>query len=369
MRLVLVLFFTGFLFSNSSLAQKPLYGFTAFPNDLSLEALAKTHELVIENSSLYAVHRDDGCIPWQEALSGEAFPEWLTNDWVDTRAQIPADIPISLHITPTHCILHQQKNDRIAMAEQCGAAEGEAGEMPEVLRGKPYNDPQIMTAYLNYARQFADIFEPTFFTIAIEMGDLARVHPEVWTSFAELINGTLEGLRESHPNIKLGVEFVLQTLMMPQVAKQVKPLTEQLDFLGISFYPYGSEFGEFYGVPALPEPPAQWLEPLRWLREYTDKPVAIIETGYTTKNRNVNGINFPGNEALQAAFLKDLIASAQADEYLFVVWFVPIDYEKLLEKLPDSDNKTAAYIWVNAGLLDSNLNPKPAWSIWQSLFK
>jgi hypothetical protein len=352
--------FLGMLYFNIIFAQKPLYGFTAFPYDLTFEALAKTHEFVVANSSLYAVHRDDGCIPWQEALDGAAFPEWLTRDWADTKAQIPADMPISLHITPT-------KNDRIAMAEQCGVAEGETGEMPEVLEGKPYNNPQIMTAYLNYARRFADIFEPTFFTIAIEMGDLSRVHPEEWESFAELIKGTLKGLRESHPKLKLSVEFVLQTLMMPQVAKQVKPLIEQLDFLGISFYPYGSEFGEFYGVPALPEPPAQWLEPLGWLRSYADKPIAIIETGYTTKNHNVNGINFPGNQALQAAFLKDLIAFAQADKYLFVVWFVPIDYEKLLEKLPDGDNKTAAYIWVNAGLLDSDLNPKPAWRIWQSL--
>jgi hypothetical protein len=343
-------------------AQTPrtLYGFTAFPYDLSQEALATTHELVVENSSIFAVHRDDGCIPWQEVLNGEAFPAWLTSDWADTKAQIPADMPISLHITPT-------KNDRYTLSEQCGDAEGEVGRMPEALENKPYNDLQIMTAYLNYARRFADSFEPTFFTIAIEMGELSRTDPEAWEMFAELMRKTLEGLRESHPKLKLGVEFVLQTLLIPQVAEQVKPLIEELDFLGISFYPYGSEFGEYYGVPALPEPPAQWLEPLEWLRRYTAKPIAIVETGYTTKDRKVNGINFPGNEALQAAFLKDLIQIAKDDQYLFVIWFVPVDYEKLLEKLPDGDNKTAAYIWVNAGLLDSNLQPKPAWNIWQGL--
>jgi hypothetical protein len=342
--------------------QKTLYGFTAFPYDLTLEAIDKVSELVVANSSLYAVHRDDGCVPWQEALSGEAFPAWLTHDWTDIKARVPAEMPISLHLTPT-------QQDRHTMAYQCGSTEGGKGVIPITFNSKMYNNPPVITAYLNYVRRAADIFEPTFLTIGIEMSELSLNHPDEWEPFAKLMTATLQGLRVSHPEIKLGVEFVLQSLLLPRVAEQVKPLVDQLDFLAISFYPYGSEFGEFYGAPALPEPPAQWREPLEWLRGYTDKPMAIVETGYATKTREVFGVKFPGDEALQEAFLKDLLTFAKEDNYLFVVWFVPVDYEKLLEKLPDSDNTEAATIWVNAGLWDSNLNPKPAWNIWQSLTK
>lgn len=341
-------------------SEKPLYGFTAFPYDLSLEAIDKVHELVVSNSSLYAVHRDDGCVPWAEALSGAPFPAWLEADWASIKARIPADMPISLHLTPT-------QQDRHTMAYQCGMAEGEEGVIPITLNGNTYNNPHVMTAYLNYVRRAADVFEPTFLTIGIEMSELSLSHPDEWEPFAELMLATLENLRAIHPEIKLGVEFVLQSLLLPRVAKQVEPLVKQLDFLGISFYPYGSEFGEFSGAPALPPPPAQWREPLEWLRGYTDKPIAIVETGYTTKTREVLGVRFPGDEALQEAFLKDLIAFAKEDSYLFVIWFVPVDYEKLLGKLPDTANTEAAHIWVNAGLFDSNLNPKPAWELWQKL--
>lgn len=361
MRITLASFLIGLFFlGNLTVGQnlvKPLYGFTAFPYDLSLEAIETVHDLVVENSSLYAVHRDDGCVPWQEALDGTAFPAWLANDWTDIKTRIPTQMPISLHLTPT-------QNDRYTMAYQCGTAEGEPGMMPAVLGGKPYNDLQVMIAYLKYVRRAVDVFKPSFLTIGIEMSELSLRHPDKWEPFAELMAVTLKGLRTSHPEIKLGVEFILQSLLLPRVAEQVKPLTEHLDFLGISFYPYGSEFGEFYGAPALPEPPAQWLEPLRWLRSYTGKPIAIFETGYTTKTRKVLGVDFPGTEELQTAFLKDLIEFSKMDQYLFVVWFVLVDYEKLLEKLPATTNTEAAKIWVNAGLLDSDLNPKPAWEFW-----
>jgi hypothetical protein len=343
-------------------ATPPLYGFTAFPYDLTLEAIDRVHEIILPNSSLYAIHRDDNCVPWAEALSGKNFPEWLEADWANIKSRIPYGMPISLHLTPT-------QNDRRTMAHQCGSAEGEVRDMPSVLDGKAYNDPQVMAAYLNYARRAAEVFEPTFLTLGIEMSELSLSHPDEWEPFVELMTATLEGLRASHPEIKLGVEFVLQSLLLPRVAEQVKPLIEHLDFLGISFYPYGSEFGEFYGAPALSGPPAQWREPLEWLRSYTDKPIAIVEAGYTTKNREVLGVRFPGNEALQEAFLKDLIVFAKEDTYLFVIWFVLVDYEKLLGKLPNTANTEAAKIWVNAGLFDSNLNPKPAWAAWQEVAK
>jgi hypothetical protein len=74
-------------------------------------------------------------------------------------------------------------------------------------------------------------------------------------------------------------------------------------------------------------------------------------------------------ERLQKDFLSALLRFAREEQYLFVVWFVPVDYDRLLAKLPAGDNAEAAKIWVNTGLFDGNVNPKSVWSIWQSLFK
>jgi hypothetical protein len=40
-----------------------LFGFTPFPYDFTLKAVKKTHDIITENSTIYALHFDNG-IPW-----------------------------------------------------------------------------------------------------------------------------------------------------------------------------------------------------------------------------------------------------------------------------------------------------------------
>jgi hypothetical protein len=66
-----------------------------------------------------------------------------------------------------------------------------------------------------------------------------------------------------------------------------QPLIAVSDYVGISFYPYASLFDENFGAPPYrSECPRR--EPLAWLRAYTDKPIAICETGFTSRD-----IEFP----------------------------------------------------------------------------
>jgi hypothetical protein len=76
-----------------------LAGFTAFPYDLSLEAIDKVHEIILPNSQLYAIHFDR-CLPWSEALENKPFPEWLQRDWQDIKTRIPATHTVYVAVTP-----------------------------------------------------------------------------------------------------------------------------------------------------------------------------------------------------------------------------------------------------------------------------
>jgi hypothetical protein len=159
--------------------------------------------------------------------------------------------------------------------------------------------------------------------------------------------------------------MVLSSIMVSSVGSMVKPIIDASDYLGISFYPYGDNAA--IGLPALPAPPYQWRNPLAWLKTYTTKPIAICETGYTTKNHVVNAgvnINYTGDETMQAIFVRELIQTAKREGYLFVVWFVSIDYEALLAKLPADLAWTK--IWVNTGLVTPDLQAKPAFWEWQA---
>src|SRR5215510_13979112 len=95
--------------------QGVLYGFTAFPYDLTLEAIDRVHEIILPNSNLYAVHFDR-CLPWREALENKPFPEWLQRDWQDIKDHIPATHTVYVAVTPTAI-------DRHSLAPACGEKE------------------------------------------------------------------------------------------------------------------------------------------------------------------------------------------------------------------------------------------------------
>jgi hypothetical protein len=72
-----------------------------------------------------------------------------------------------------------------------------------------------------------------------------------------------------------------------------------------------------------------------------------------------------GSASLQKQYIEDLARIAVKDDYLFVVWFLVIDYDALYKKLPEGDGSNR--IWRNIGFLDAKLEPKPAWDSWQSI--
>ncbi len=337
-----------------------LYGFTAFPHDYTAESGDEVHALILPNETLYAQHMDQ-CLPWYEALSGDPFPAWLQGDLAEINSRKTKAQTLYVAMTPT-------ANDRKSLAAACGAEEGEERDLPPEIAGAAFDAPAVETAYLAYVRRIIDTLKPAYVNIGIEMSELALQQPKDWPAFERLFRHTVDGLRQSHPKVKVGLELVLQSIMKPSVGAMVKPAADYGDYVGISFYPYGSAFGEMFGAPALPPPPEQWRAPLRFLRDWTTKPVAFAETGYTTEDVRINvgdGIDFPGTAELQTAFLTDLIDEAVHQRYLFVVWFVPVDYTKLLAKL-DALGAGAEWmkIWVHAGLWDAELQPKPAFGVW-----
>jgi hypothetical protein len=339
----------------------PLYGFTGFPYELSAESLDVVGELIAPASNLYAIHLDGPCIPWTEASTGEPFPEWLTSDWDETVERIPVGHTVYVAITPTQV-------DRLSLQAPCGVSENEPGTMPAALEGKGFSDPAVVAAYIAYAERVIGQFEPAFVNLAIEITEMSLASPETWEEFEPLYLETLESLRVSYPETQFGLEVVLQSLMVERVGEQMRPAIEASDYMGISFYPYGGEYGEAVGAYPLPAPPDQWLEPLAFARAYTDLPLAICETGYTTVDITlpVNpdfDLHFNGDEELQTAFTRDLVDITTADGYLFVVWFVPVDYPVLLEQMGAGEGDPGR-IWMHAGLWADPETPKPALAEW-----
>lgn len=343
----------GLLLGSAWTHAQPLFGFTPFPYDLSAEAVERTNAIVRDNSTIVALHLDDG-IPWDEMLDHKPLPKAILKEWADWAKAIPPGRPVYLGLAPL-------AKDRKSLAPAKG------GSMPWVLKLAQLDDRTVKNAYLEYARRAVEQFHPTYLNLGIEAGELASRRPRDWDEFEALYRHVAQGLKRDYPQLKIGISFGLQSLRKPDVAQRVKGLIDASDFLCLSFYPHMSPFGEKFGDPALREGVDAWREPLDWVRRYTSKPLAICETGYSTQNASLRSfdLNLKGSEQLQASYVRELAQYAERDRYLFVVWFLAVDYDRLYERMGgNSKDNEVNLLWRNIGLMSGDLRPKPAWAEW-----
>lgn len=334
----------------------PYFGLHPFPYDFTTEALDKVHELAENNGSLAVVQRDNG-IPWAEALKNARFPSAVENEWNDLARRLPDGRATYLALAPL-------AEDRVSLSPHSNGS-----STPGALRRARLNDDSVKTAYLNYARRAVQRFRPQFLNLGLEAGEMAARKPERWPEFVDLYMHVRSMLKREYPDLQIGISFGLPALMEPAVAERSKALVEASDYLCLSFYPYMSEFYEKFGAKRLPDPPAQWREPLAWASRYTRKPVAICETAYSARDVNIPAfdLHMKGSPDRQAEYVTELGDIARRNRYLFVVWAIAVDYDALYKKLPKGDGRYL--MWQNVGFFDAQLRPRPAWDAWSRIVR
>lgn len=336
---------------------RTLYGFTPFPYDATPDAVNRTAQIVRENSTLAAFHFDDG-VPWEALLDNKPLPRKQQKEWDDLARSVPAGRPVYVGLAPL-------AKDRKSLAPN--KTDSGEGPLPRALRSADLDDDRVKAAYLELARRAIAQFKPTYLNLGIEAGEMASRDPRRWGKFEALYRYVAEALRHEHPQVKLGISFGLQSLRKPDVAKRAKALIDQSDYLGLSFYPHASPFGERFGEPPLGKREAAWREPFEWLRAYTRKPIALCETGYLSQNAEIKSLSLSmqGDPTLQAAYMRELAQTAERENYLFVVWFLAVDYERLFERMKGSPGNDVNLLWRNIGLWSGDVQPKPAWEEWK----
>ncbi len=334
-----------------------LFATSTFPFGPKPEQVEATFRIARDNSQLYMIQLDDG-VPWAEALADKPWPTAVERKWRDLARRAPQGVPVYLALEPLD-------QDRTGLAPAIAGS-----STPRSIQGASFDSDPVQRAYLTYARRAVERFHPAFLNLGVENGELAHRKPGAWPAYTRLIRHVYDALKQEHPDMLIGVSFGLQSLMEPQTARRCKPFVESLDFLGLSFYPYMSSFHEKFGVSPLPPPPDEWRKPLEWVRRWTNKPIAVTETGYNTRDISLPewGIHMRGSEALQEQYVRELASYALRDDYLFVIYYLPIDIGPLLDTLP-KEARAFGDMWRDNGLFTAKLRPKPAHAAWQAALK
>lgn len=331
---------------------EPKVSLGPFPYDFTAEAVRTVTGLVRSNANVYTVQLDNG-IPWETALKGGALDDKLDDQWRRHRESIASHHEVYLAIAPL-------AEDRISWAASAGDRPA-----PSWAKEEKRLTPELRMAYTRYVMRAVDYFHPAYLNIGVEAGDMAAKRPEKWPLFESLFNHCAAEVRAKHPKLKIGISFGLPLLQIPGVLDRARKVIDGSDYLGISFYPYMSEFYAKFGAARLPPPPDEWRRPLEWLRQNAGKPIAVCETAYSSEPVVLPkfGLKLPGSPELQTAYVTDLAEIARRDHYLFTAFFLTVDYDALMKKARPDDETTR--LWGRTGFFDHRRSQKTAWAAYQ----
>ena len=334
------------------ITDRPYMGFTPQPYDLPTEPYVEaiTYGFLKFHSTLITHHMDAG-IPWQEALEGAAFPASLE---ANVQGRLKNTLPgqkIYLALTP----LAQMRDE---LAETWGEQQGEPRTGPWADRD--FDSPEVKIAYLNYCRRMIHRFDPDYFAYAIEANLWPLEDPVGFMSMARFLAEVYVTLKSEYPNLPIFLSLIVEDdENFNNRLHYTRGLLNLSDYVAVSTYPFTQP--SVLGVAANVGP--NWFQKIIDLAP--DKPFAIAETTFIAEDLNIFGVSIPSNVHEQRDYTEFLLRDAVQKQAEFVTWFVPIDYDRLWDKVGTPESEWAR-TWRDSGLLDENLQPRPALKVWDS---
>lgn len=327
-------------------ASRPfLMGFTAFPPDISLEAVESTRRFVAAHGDLIAHHIEG--VPWVEAARGEPFSKQLLQEHESKRSMRPKGAQVYLAVSPGR--------GELKLPDK-GAA-----PLPADWKGKAYDDPEVKRAYLNYCRRAIDYFRPDSLAIGIEVNEIHDAGAERWRAYTELHKHVYRALKLEHPRLPIFASFTLHNLFKKQgeMLKAWEELMPYNDWVAVSYYPF-----------LMGEPPERALDWMTATFDRFQKPFAVVETNEAAERLPLPkaGVVIDGSPGKQAAYLQHLLQLAERRQFRFVVLFIHQDYDALWEKIK-ANAPELFMAWRDCGLLDEQGRKRPAYDVWQSYFR
>jgi Glycosyl hydrolase family 53 len=329
-----------------------LMGFTSWPYAATTEAVRETYAFIGTNADLVVEHMDDG-VPWTESLRDAPFSKAFLEKIEGRRKNRPPGMKLLLSLTPLNL-------GHTSLAECAG--NGQRPPLPVELKGKPFDDPQVIRAYVNYCRRMVEFFQPDFLVTGIESNELLNNQPTQWDAYLELGRQVRHELRQRFPRLPLSESITLHKLrdrQNPRLAEyrtKIQAFVQSHDFFAVSFYPF------FLGLHSEQE----FAEALDDLPTFSGKPIAVAETGHPAESIKIRTwkLDFPSDARQQAAFVQVLLSRAQAHHYLFVTYWTARDFDELWKTFPESVKDLGA-LWRDTGLIDEAGRPRPAYETWK----
>ncbi|MBV1908260.1 MAG: hypothetical protein KUG78_03005 [Kangiellaceae bacterium] len=328
-------------------------GFTPWLYEASQEAIDVTYSRLITHGDIIKHHLQGG-IPWQESLDGTDYHPNVESEIQGRLDKTPVGTTVFLAIDSLN-------TERDTISPNWGESDNQThtGEWVE----RSWGSAEVIQAYISFAIDMIDRFEPTHFEYGTEVSELILNNPAGYVEyliFAEAVHTTLSAL---YPELKLMTSIAFKSpdsASMQLIEASYGQLMPFTDVLGISTYPYvffdHTDRGDTANLPA------DWLSQASDIAG--DKPMAISETGWIGENLTIDEFQYSeqSDETKQSSYVNMLLSESEALEMEFVIWWTTSDFDTLWNN--ELQQSPVAKIWKDIGLYDQNQNQRMGLRSW-----
>ncbi len=330
-------------------------GFTPWLYEASLDAISVTYSRISAHGDMIK-HHIQGGIPWQEALDGTPYHANVETELSGRLSNTAAGTQIFLAIDS----LNSARN---GLSPNWGESDNQP--LPGEWANRSWDSPEVIQAYINFATDMINRFQPTHFDYATEVSELILNNPTGYAEFVVFAEAVYTSLSSSYPNLKFVTSVALKSPSSSEMQLieasygQIMPYT---DVLGISVYPYVFFNHSDRGNPN--NMPTNWLSQVSNIAG--NKPLAITETGWIAEDLDIPTFQYSeqSSQTKQDNYAIKMLQEADDMDMEFVIWWTTTDYDTLWNNELAQD--PVAKIWKDIGLFDENQNTRAALQTWDS---
>lgn len=327
-------------------SKETAYGFFPSPPEISLESVLQIFKDMGQYGDFVLIQKNTD---WDSFAAG-----------VDGESQLRTDIINQV------ILARQNELDTIFVLDALnGLNRREFDGLPADWDAS-FANPDVRTAYKNYAIWVVRNFKPRYLGLASEINTYMDAHPEDAPNFISLYHEIYALVKAEAPKTQVFVSFQWDDLnnMFPQPEEgnrqkqqpnweQVEAFEPNLDVWVISTYPY-------FIFPTGADIPADYYAPLL---SRTSKPVAIAEGGFST----VAFEQFTHTPEDQVAYLNAIHTQLGA-RMVFWVNTILSDFniDSYAKGMSNPDDAKMLGNFAYTGLREFDGTPKPALELWES---
>jgi hypothetical protein len=320
-------------------------GFSIIPPKFDVALAIRSAEIWTKRSDAAIMHLD---VPWALLLSGTSPADALRKDGVDLEHYYRGKhLRLVVTIDVTNGLAREKEADALVKAHRSIA------------------EPAVQQLYRNYVRTLVEMLHPDYLGLAAETNLIRQIAPRpVYDAVVKMTNDAASDIRRSRSAaalplyVSVQVETAWGRLGIGENRSYVGIDQDVRDFpfmnvLGLSSYPFLGGFKQPEDIP---------LDYYTRVKGTQKLPLMVVEGGWPTVS--VGGV-FSTSTEMQARYIarQSLVLDEAKAIGVFQLSFTDLDLRAWPKPVP-----AILVLFMTLGLVDANLEAKPALKTWDGVF-